>query len=219
MKKLIVLFVVIYFNSLFAQDTNTSSLFTHYSFGFYGGINSGISSETGTTFLIESKTKLIPNLYLNLSLGYSKVFEHESFTEKINYSSNFNGTVYYFAEQRDINERGYDIIPLSLGCQYIFKNNTISPYLLFDLCYDVIITTRDYTTYGITYQYPSYEAIPDEYKTNQGIPSFTNYSYGIVLGVGGIYNLSAKLNLDIRYFYKYDSKIVNSNQVIIGIYF
>jgi hypothetical protein len=191
-KKLIVLFVVIYFNSLFAQDTNTSSLFTHYSFGFYGGINSGISSETGTTFLIESKTKLIPNLYLNLSLGYSK---------------------------RDINERGYDIIPLSLGCQYIFKNNTISPYLLFDLCYDVIITTRDYTTYGITYQYPSYEAIPDEYKTNQGIPSFTNYSYGIVLGVGGIYNLSAKLNLDIRYFYKYDSKIVNSNQVIIGIYF
>jgi hypothetical protein len=219
MKLIIVLFASICLNTLFAQEIETTIPFTHYNFGFYGGINSGINSETGTSFFVESKTNLISNLYLNLTLGYSKVFEHESFTEKSNDSFNFNGTIIYYGNRKDINERGYDIIPISLGCQYVFKNQTISPYLLFDLNYDVILNTRDYISYAITYQYPSYDAIPDEYKANQDIPSSTNYSYGILLGVGGICKISSKLNLDIRYFYKYDSKIVNSNQLVIGIYF
>lgn len=101
----------------------------------------------------------------------------------------------------------------------IFKNQTISPYLLFNLSYDIVLNTRDYISNVITYQYASYDAIPDEYKANQDIPSFNNYSYGIVLGIGGIYKISSKLNFDIRYLYKYENKIVNSNQLVIGIYF
>jgi len=219
MKRLFALFVIICINSLFAQSKNTTISFKHFSLGFFGGINSGINSEAGSTFFIESKSQLISSLYLNLSLGFSKVYEHESFTERSNQMFNFNGTSFFDANRYDINERGYDIIPISLGCQYVFNNQSISPYLLLDLSYDVIIKSQDYISYAITYQYTSYAAIPEEFKTNQIIPPMTNYSFGIMFGIGGIYHLSSKLNLDIRYFYKYENKIVNSNQLVIGMYF
>jgi hypothetical protein len=216
MKKIFVLLFVFSFNILFSQDQGDQTAFPKFSYGIYSGINFSADSEIGGIFLIELKANLITDLNLNASLGYSKSFKSESYTVKTYSSPIINGTTFYNAEQYDVNEKGYGVIPFSLGFQYTFKNQTISPYLLFELSYNLIIDSKIYRSPGFSFSYSSFEAMPDDYKTKH-IETFPSTTHGIILGVGAIYKISSKLYLDLRYFYKYDSGIVNTHQLIVGV--
>lgn len=67
--------------------------------------------------------------------------------------------------------------------------------------------------------YNSIDEIPAEFKGNQKHEELLDNSYGIILGAGTSYHISSKLNLDIRYLFKYDNKIINTHHFILGIYF
>jgi len=189
---------------------------THYTFGLYSGINFGNISETGGTIFIEIKTNLILNLNLKLSVGYSKSFMPESYTVKTYFLSTvIEGTQYYIANQYDVNKKGYDVFPFSLGFQYIYRNKSLSPYLLIDFNYN-LINTKIYSSPGFAWTYYSFNSLPDDFKTKH-IENLPINSYGIMFGIGTIYQLSSRLNLDLRYYYKIDSKIINTHQIIVGI--
>jgi opacity protein-like surface antigen len=215
MKKILVILFIFSINNLFAQDQDNPAPFPRYSFGVYSGINFGNISESGGTLLIEVKTNLMSNFNIKLSTGYSKSFMHESYTVKTYSMATIDGTQFYLANQYDVNEKGYDVFPISLGFQYVYKNKTFSPYLLIDFNYN-LIDTKIYSSPGSTWTYDSFNSLPADFKTKH-FEVLPNSSYGIMFGVGTIYQLSARLNLDLRYYYKIDSKIINTHQLIVGI--
>lgn len=114
--------------------------------------------------------------------------------------------------------KNYDIFPLTFGIQYIIVNRIFSPYLSVDADYNIMNTFIETSPHEV-WSYNSIDEIPDEFKENQKEEELPNNSYGIILGAGTSYYISSKLNLDIRYLFKYDSKIVNTNHIIVGIYF
>lgn len=215
MKKIII--VAILFSSLiFSQEKNNTTTFSIFNFGVYGGINFENISELGGVFYIEGKTNLTSNLNLKLSLGYYKSIEQTNYTLRNSGGPYTIDTItYYSASEEYIIERVYDVLPISFGLQYIFRNKTISPYILLDGSYNYIDTKRTRNG-GKSWSYSTYEEVPDKFKDNQ-TETFPNESLGIALGVGVIYNIKNNLNLDFRYLFKYDNQIINSHQILIGI--
>ncbi len=213
----IVLLLIFLTNILFAQDENMIAPFSNFNFSIYGGINFEDVSELGGTFYIEGKTNLTSNLNLKLSLGYYKSIELVNDTVRGSGVNTIDTLTYYSASEAYITERVYDVLPISLGLQYIFKNETISPYILLDGSYNYIDTKRTRNG-GRSWSYITYEDVPDEFKNNQ-IETFPNESFGVALGIGAIYSIKNNLNLDFRYLFKYDSEIINSHQVLIGFSF
>lgn len=218
MKTSIFLLFVFSMNIYLAQGCKSSSLFSNLDVGVYGGMNMSNDSKTGGTFLIDIKTELTHNYNINLSLGYSKSFATSSYAIKYYSMNTINGIQFYYANQYNVNEKGYDLIPFHLGVQYILEQNTFSPYLLFNFCYNFIIDTKYFNSPILSIPYSSLENIPNEYKTKY-IEENPSNSIGILVGLGTELNISSKLGLDIRYFYKLDNQIINTHHLIIGITF
>ncbi len=215
MKKIII--VAILFSSLiFSQEKNSATPFSIFNFGVYGGINFENISELGGVFYIEGKTNLGSNLNLKLSLGYYKSIEQVNYTLRNSGGPYTIDTItYYNASEVYIIERIYDVLPISVGLQYIFRNETISPYILIDGSYNYIDTKRTRNGGG-NWTYETYGDVPNEFKNNQ-IETFPNKSFGVALGIGAIYNIKNNLNFDFRYLFKYDGEIINTHQILIGI--
>ncbi len=218
MKKfLLIVLMLLSFNSIFSQGKVNESIFTTVGLGVYGGINFEDISEIGGEFFLEGKTNLISNLYLKLSLGYYKTFNPVNYSVKGNSIVIIDSVTYYLAGSHDVTKKIYDIFPFALGFQYILKNKNLSPYLTFDVSYNLISPSIERTG-GYSMTYPSYEDIPDEYKLEH-VEDNPNDSYGISIGGGTVYHLSEKIGLDLRYYYKYDSEIINTHHILIGIVF
>lgn len=205
-------------NIYLAQGSKSPSLFSTLDVGVYSGINISNDSKIGGTFLIDIKTELTQNFNINLSLGYAKSFANASYTVKSYSINTINGIQFYYANQYTVNDKGYDLIPFYFGVQYIFKQNTFSPYFLFNVGYNFIIDTKFFKSPTVSIPYPSLGEIPNEYKTKD-IEDNPSKSFGILIGLGTELNISSKLALDIRYFYKYDTQIINTHQLIMGITF
>jgi hypothetical protein len=215
MKNLMALLFLVPCGILFAQEENDSNFFSSFEWGAYGGINSKTFSETGGTFLTEVKTNLSSNLNLKFSLGYYRSIKTENYTVKTYSKFSNDTTVYFYAGEYDVTKTNYDVFPISIGLQYLIKNPLLSPYILFDFNYNIISASYDQSG-GNIWTYSSFDQIPDEYKTK---PNFvhSDHSYGISFGIGTLYHIAPKLNLDFRYFYKIDNKTINTHQVIVGI--
>ncbi|NOX64829.1 MAG: outer membrane beta-barrel protein [Chlorobi bacterium] len=213
------LFIILFFSSIniFSQERVNKLSFTTFGIGAYGGIDFKTSSEIGGEFLLEGKTNLIDNLNLKLSLGYYKTLNPVNYSVKSNGIVIIDSVTYYVAESHDVTKKIYDIFPFALGFQYIFQNKTLSPYLTFDASYNLISPSIEKAG-GYVKNYPSYEDIPDEYKVKH-VEDNPNNSYGIAIGAGAVYHLSEHIGLDLRYYYKYDSEIVNTHHILVGIVF
>lgn len=218
MRKSIVLSFILSFNLLLAQDNiNNPAPFSKLGYGIYGGINFGNNWETGGTFLLEFNANLMPNLNLNLSLGYSKSYKSESYTVKTYRTGSINNVQYFWADQYDVNKKGYDLFPISVGLQYKFHGESFSPYILGSLNYK-LIDGRIYSSPGITWTYNSFDELPNEYRTKH-VEQLPNHSYGMNLGIGVIYPIFSKLSMDLRYYYEIDSEIINTHHIAVGISF
>ncbi|KAB2841959.1 MAG: hypothetical protein F9K45_07445 [Melioribacteraceae bacterium] len=216
MKNIFVFLFIVFSNFLNAQ--NNFEPFTKFKLGAYTGINFEQSSEVGGNFIVEGKTNLISDINLNLSFGYYRSFETVSNIVKTNYNGTINGIAFFHANEYKIYKKEYNVLPFSIGLQYAFENQIISPYLLLNASYNFIIDTKNHRTGGITYSYNSFEQIPDEYKTNNFEP-FPESSYGASFGIGALIKISSVLDLDLRYFYKTDSEIINTHHFVAGITF
>ncbi|HSH64883.1 MAG TPA: hypothetical protein VLB84_03585, partial [Bacteroidia bacterium] len=124
----------------------------------------------------------------------------------------------FFAAKYDLVSKNYDIFPLMLGIQYNFVHGIFSPYISVDAAYNFINSFIE-TSPSEVWSYNSIDEIPAEFKENKKNEKLPDNSYGIILGAGTAYHISLKLNLDIRYLFKYDSEIANTHHFIVGIYF
>lgn len=215
MKKVLLIFLYIFSNFLTAQENKP---FSNFDIGFYGGINFYNTANIRGDFLVEIKTNLISSLKLKASTGYFRTIQPYSYTVR-KYSENIIDTLpKFFATKYNLVSKNYDIFPLTLGIQYNFVHSIFSPYISIDAVYNFINTSIE-TSPSEVWSYNSIDEIPDEFKENQKDEKLPDNSYGIILGAGTSYHISSKLNLDIRYLFKYDSKIINTHHFIIGIYF
>lgn len=215
MKKLFVL-LFIAANILYAQAESSSAPFSNTEIGIYGGINAVTGSETGGAALLNFHANLISNLNLELSAGYSKIFEKVDYTIKGYKIFDINGTTWYTSNDIFINQKMYNVIPLSAGFQYMLLRNAFTPYLLANVSYNLIIETKENSSGAITRSYQSGNEIPGEYTRTRNYKELTQSS-GINAGFGVLYKLSSKINLDFRYLYKSASDLPYIHQFLIGI--
>lgn len=215
MKKICVLLFILPSNFLLAQSKNDSIPFSNFGYGVYSGVNFESTSEIGGTFFIEINTNLISDLKLKLSLGYSRSYMPTSYIVQTYSKIKIDTSLFYQAVKYGVNRKEYDVFPISLGLKYIFDNEFFSPYLLFDFNYNMI-DTKIGRSAGYYWTYNTFDELPVEYRTeyDEVLP---NNSIGIAFGFGAIYHFSTNLNLDIRYFYKIDNKIIDTHQIVAGI--
>ncbi|MBK6914662.1 MAG: hypothetical protein IPH11_13815 [Ignavibacteriales bacterium] len=217
MRKVLFILLFISFNVLKAQENKP---FSNFDIGFYGGINFYNTDKIRGDFLVEFKTNLISSLKLKASAGYFRTIQPYTYNYTVRkYSENIIDTLpKFFAAKYNLVSKNYDIFLITLGIQYLIVNSIFSPYLSVDAVYNFMNTFIE-TSPSEVWSYNSIDEIPDEFKENQKEEELLNNSYGIILGAGTSYHISSKLNLDIRYLFKYDSKIVNTHHIIIGVYF
>jgi len=214
-KKLFALYFVFSFNFLLAQVEEGSTPFTNFGYGVYGGVNFEKFSEIGGNFLFEIKTNLTTNFNLLLSVGYYKSIEPVNNNIKTYGKATIDSVTYYQAVSFNVIKKNYDIFPLSIGFQYVLKYKILSPYLMAVLSYN-FIDARSEITPGEVWSYSTFEEIPDEFKTKH-IEAFPNNSYGIALWIGTSYHITNRIYIDFRYLYKFDSKIINTHNLLVGI--
>jgi hypothetical protein len=214
--KIIIFAIVISFNLLNAQ---VSQPFSKFDVGFYSGKNFHNIENLGSEFFIEFKANISPSVKLKILTGYSVSIQPYSYTVK-KYSENaFNDSIpIFFATKYDILYKKYDAFPISLGIQYYFLDDNILPYISVEAVYNFLNTVLESSPPEI-WSYNSIDEIPFEFKGIQKSEYLPKKSYGIILGTGIAYSLNSKLNLDFRYFFKYDNTIINTHHFIIGIYF
>lgn len=213
----LLLFLILSFSNLFPQEKDYPAPFSKFRTGVYGGINFYDISAIGTSFSFEVKTNLISNLNLKFSVGYSKSYLLESSTVKTYRIGTIDSITFYSARTFNSDKKGYDVFPIALGFQYVFKSQNISPYLLVDASYN-IISEKIFRSSSSAMTYFSFEDLPDEFKTiNTDV--LPDDSYGFSFGAGIIYPLTANLNLDFRYYYRIDSEIINIHNLVVGITF
>ena len=215
--KSFILLLVLSANILYAQENDKPAPFSIFEVGVYGGINFETTSEIGGVFFLEGKTNIISNLNLKLSLGYYKSIMPVNYTVKTSGETTIDSVTYYSAGAYDVTKKTYDVFPFSLGLQYVFKSKIISPYLIFDASYN-IISGKIVRTGGYVWSYLSYDDVPDEFK-NEHTEIMPDNSFGLAIGFGGIYYISKNINLDLRYYYKFDSEIIDTHNIVAGISF
>ncbi len=216
MKKILFVLVLISAGISLAQ---TNKPFTDFDIGFYGGVNFYNSSDIRGDFIAELKTNLVSSLKLKASAGYVKTIQPESYTIKT-YSENkvFDTLSIFYASKYNLVSKNYDIFPVTIGVQYTFGQNLFSPYLSIDFAYNFINTFLE-TSPPEVWSYYSLDEVPAEFKGERRTEELPKNSYGIILAAGTSYRITSNLNLDFRYLFKIDNKIVNTHHFIVGIYF
>jgi opacity protein-like surface antigen len=215
MKKVFFLLTLISLNVIIAQENKPFSVFD---IGFYGGMNFNKIDNRGGDFLVELKTNIITALTLKASLGYTYTVQPYTKTVK-SYSENlFMNEKLYFAGKYNLISKNYDMLPIGLGIQYNFSQSIISPYLSVDAVYNLIDTHIE-TSPSQTWSYTSIDEIPDEFKQEQRTEVLPTSSTSLITGAGVAIKITSKLNLDLRYMFKFDSETINTNHLIVGIYF
>jgi len=215
MKRIIFLLVMTISSVAFTQETRNLSSFSKLYLGFLGGVN--ISNPTGTIILAEGKSNITSNLNAKFSIGYSTVYKQEGYQVKTyEFSSFFNQ---YSTYSYTLDRIRYSIIPISLGLEYIFYRNKFSPYSVVEAGYNFYEHKEEISNgkVGFAGTYNSYNELPSAYKNKPFIAE--DKSYRIALGLGVVYNLTSSIGLDLRYIYQFNSYLVNSNQILLGIIF
>jgi opacity protein-like surface antigen len=202
-----------------AQSSEQVEYFSRFTFGFYSGVNFESSFETGSDYLFEAKTNLGHFLRLKISGSYSTISKKESYTTRSYSIYKNNDRILYNASETDVEKKDYDIFSLSAGLQFVFPNQSkLEPYFLIEPFYNNFTNVRNVNAGRKFWQYYSLNEVPDEFKTDFK-EIFPADSYGVALGIGTVYQLLKHINIDIRYFYRIDDKIINTHHFLAGIYF
>ena len=215
MMKLLFILSFIAFNFLNAQ---VNKPFSNFDIGFYSGVNFYKTDNIRGGLLLETKTNLTSSIKLKASAGYFRTIQPKTYNIK-RFSENQNDSLPRFtASEYNLVSKNYDVFPIALGMKYNFDKAIFSPYVTIDVVYNFINTFIE-TTPPEVWFYESIDEIPVEFMDEQRKEELPVNSYGIMLGAGTAYKISSALNLDFRYFFKYDNKIINTHNFIVGIYF
>jgi len=218
MKNLVVLSFLFFNINLYSQENEQSKVFSNFELGFLGGIN--FSTLTGGSLIVEGKSNLTSSLDIKLSIGYSSIFKDDSYNVKTNRFVSFDDYHKYATYSYNVDKIEYDIIPISLGFEYIVLHDNFSPYSIFEIGYNWYATKVHTSKHmqGLDGSYDTFDELPSEYKNDPPvIPE--DESYRVALGIGTKYRLNSSINLDIRYLYQFNKSLINTNQILVGINF
>lgn len=219
MKKLIFLIAFFLTVSLPAQELHNESIFSKVYFSVLGGTNFNTLPTAGTALNFEVESNLTSNLYGKISIGYSTLYDNNSYDVKSYGYVHFNNYSKYETRLLVVDRVRYTIIPITIGAEYSILKNNISPVAFFELGYNYSNSLAEGKTYdGIGGTYDTVNEIPTEYrKTATEINGGSSFTMGIGLGLK--YKLTDRMDLNLRYMYHYNELIINNNQVLIGLTF
>ena len=78
--------------------------------------------------------------------------------------------------------------------------------------YNFVSVKTDIAGIG-TWSYRTFDKIPSEFR-NKYVETYPNNYYGIAFGTS--YNLSKRVNIDLRYLYKINNETFNTNNFLLG---
>jgi opacity protein-like surface antigen len=219
MKKSLVLFLIFLTPILIAQDLEQISMFSKVYFGVMGGTNFNTLPTAGTAINFEVKTNVTSNLNAKLSVGYSTLYDDDSYEMKSSGLVSFENYSKYHTRLTNVERVRYAIIPFTLGVEYLFTKSNLSPFGLFEIGYNLSSSTREVKVYdGIAGTFDTAEEVPEDYRqTEPALDDGSSITMGVGLGVK--YKLTERMDLNIRYVYHYNEAIINNNQVLIGFTF
>jgi opacity protein-like surface antigen len=219
MKLSIVLFLISIGGITFSQENEKPSSSNKFQLSFLGGIN--ISNPTGTAFLVEGKTNVSSNVNAKFSIGYSLIYKNEGYEVKTykdaSISNEYVTITQYTTYSYNLDRIRYSVIPIFLGLEYIFHRGNLSPYSVVEVGYNFYEHKEEISNgrLGFNVSSSTIEGLPQEYQHQHIISK--NSSYRLALGVGINLNLTHSVDLDIRYLYQYNSSLVNTSQILIGL--
>lgn len=215
MKSLIFLLTLLLSTILLAQ--NSESVFSQYYFGILGGTNFNTLPTAGTAISLEVKSNITSNIYAKLSIGYSTLYDDNSYEVKYYKFVDFDEK--YHTVLLAVDRVKYTIVPINIGVEYTLLKSRMSPFTLIEFGYNYSSSeTEGKNNDGIAGSYSTLNEVPEEYRqTAPTLEDGSSITMGIGLGVK--YLLTDRMDLNIRYVYHYNESIINNNQVLIGITF
>ncbi len=217
MRKYFSFFFVIISLNLFAQDEVNNSAFSRFSFFADGGVNFNSVPTIGGSVFIGVNTNLFKNLRLSLSMGYSSVFDDNSYDVKTYSKAEIEGETVYYTKDFKVEKVEYALIPISLAVDYLFTSGTVAPFFSLEAGYSANAVEEQVGS-SSNRTYPSFDDIPDEYKNSR---KELNSDPFFILGIGaGVeYNISESFGLRFKYVFNYNDGIPNTNQFLVGVIF
>lgn len=218
MKKLFFLMLILVPHIMVAQIIQDQKMFTKFSFSLLGGLNFNSLSTLGGSLQIEGKINITSRIYLKLSTGFSSIFEDKEYLIKSYGYFNIENKEGYQLKTYSINQLEYSVIPLNIGIDYFLNENDFSPFGIFEIGYNFYSREEQILSSASGAIYHNKSDIPSEYLNNAP-KTLDKTSWGIGLGVGMRYKISASFGLSARYMYRYYESIINTNQLLLGINF
>lgn len=217
MKKSFVLFALLIFSNLTAQDLNTNSMFSKVYFVVLVGTNFNTLPTAGTAISFEVKSNITSSINAKLSIGYSVLYDDNSYEERYYRFSDFDSK--YHTHLLTVDKVRYTIVPINIGAEYTFFESSISPFAIIEAGYNYSSSETEGKNHdGIAGAFNTVIEIPSEYR--KIAPALENgSSITMGLGFGFKYKLTERMDLNIRYVYHFNEAIINNNQVIIGFTF
>lgn len=217
MKKSSVLLIIFLAPILLAQNFESTPTFSKIYFGVLGGINFNTLPTTGTAIAFEIKSNIASNFNAKFSLGYSLLYDNNSYELKYYSFQEFDGK--YHTRLLEVERVQYTIVPLSFGAEYIFLKSKTTPFALFEIGYNFSSSLAEGVTHdGIAGTYGTIEEITEEYRTI-ATPLEDGSSFTVGIGAGIKYMLTERMDLNVRYIYHYNESIINNSQVLVGLTF
>lgn len=219
MKFKIVFLTLLFFSISNGQNSLSEEIFSKFYFSVLGGSNFNTLPTAGTAISFEVKSNISSSINAKFSIGYSTLFDDSFYEVKTYGYINIDDYEQYITGLNQVDRIRYSIIPINVGVEYIITRSKLSPFALFEVGYNYSSSLTEGTTHsGIAGYYDTFDEIPEEYR--QTAPSLNDGS-SISLGIGlGIrYRLTERMDVNIRYLYRYNETIVNNNQVLIGFTF
>ena len=219
MKELLVLIFLFLFGNLSAQDLESKPMFSIFYFSVLGGTNFNTLPTAGTAIIIEVKSNITSNINAKFSIGYSTLYDDDSYEIKSYRFVSFDDYEKFHTLLIKVDRVKYTFIPISIGAEYTFLKSNLSPFALLELGYNYSSSFAEGITHdGIAGTYDTVDEIPQEYrKIAAALDDGSSLSLG--MGIGVKYLLTDRMDLNIRYIYHYNESFINNNQVLFGLTF
>lgn len=217
MKKSVLIFFL-QLLTLAAQENSLSKSFSNFRLEILGGINFETTAHIGPLFLLEAKNNLYKQFDLKLSIGYTRAYDNISYHVDTYNFKEIQEVKFYQESSYDVINKGYDILPFSIGIIYNYPIKSVKLYVITDLSFNEISTNIFTSQVHDKDIYETIEQIPDQYKPKHS-EKFVNNSLSYCFGFGFLMPISQKLNIDIRYSYSLNHELINTNIFLIGIEF
>ena len=199
---------------------DSSKPFSLYSFIALGGVNFNSIPTIGGSVQLEIQTNITPDIRIGCSLGYSGIFDDNSFEVKGNKLINIGGVEKYQTFLYEVEKVEYSIIPILASFEYIIIPGTISPFTVISVGYNFSSREEKVTNYydGIGGSYDTIEDVPEEYQ-NLPFEITDGSSITATLGIGLKYHVTTSINFELLYKYQYNKAIEDSNYLLLGLVF